>query len=442
MIRPGGEWGPRAARQARAPGGLLIGCVTGLLSAGFACGGASGTSGGARSDPPAAATRSVPSPAKRRVDADLQRAAAQVARLRKLPVLEEIRSEKLPRAALAQRVHEQMRRETPPEWIEGQTRLLRLLGLVGQDFEYVGAFVSLLEQQLAGFYDPTQKTMFVAADLPRFGEQETVTHELVHALQDQHFRLGAELERRRNTSDALTALHLLAEGDAMSVTLEAQLAEQGVGLTQLDPAMVADQIRRSIEALHPEVPGIVKRAAVAPYADGFTFVQMLRRDGDWERVDEAWRRPPRSTEQALHLEKYIQDEGWRELAALGDGPWSSCRLVYAEMLGEQAVALVLAEWLTTDEARAASSGWNGDRASVFDCGVAGEALVWRLAYDDEPSQQRGLATLRQLWTGCPNEGGKLRSVRQLGDEVVVVALGGSVATCSTLSGWFTALGDD
>ncbi len=372
-------------------------------------------------------------------DAELQRAAAEVARLRRLDVLAEIRSERLPRAALAERVREQLLGDTPKPWIEGQTRLLRLLGLVPEDFDYVAAFVSLLEHQLAGFYDPTEKTMFVASDLPGLGEQETVVHELVHALQDQHFRLGAELEARLGASDALTALHLLAEGDAMSVTLEAQLTAQGLTLDRLDERLVVEHLRGSLEELHPELPGIVKRAAVAPYADGFAFVQALRREGDWGRVDEVWKRPPRSTEQALHPAKYLKDEGWRSLAPLGNGPWSTCRLVHTDMLGEQAVGLVLAEWLPSDAARTASAGWDGDQASIFDCGANGEGLVWRLAYDDAQSREVAFATLAQLWTNCPDDAGGARGVRRIGEELVVVALGGSGASCGSLSGWFAAL---
>ena len=428
--------GRAGGSRARSTSARWLGSAALCLAVG--CGDPS--SGGRRPPPEQPIVREAqPASSSSGADGELQRAAAEVAQLRKLAVLEAIRSVRLPREALAEKVRFQMVRDTPEEWVEGQTRLLRLLGLVPDDFDYVTAFVRLLEHQLAGFYDPAKKTMFVASDLPRLGEQETVIHELVHALQDQHFRLGAELEARLDAPDALTALHLLAEGDAMSVTLAAQLAAQGVALERLDERLVAEHLRRSLEDVHPEMPGIVKRAAVAPYVDGFAFVQALRREGGWARVDEVWKRPPRSTEQALHPEKYRRDEGWQNLKPLGAGPWSKCRLVHTGMLGEQALALVLEEWLSADDARTTSAGWDGDRASVFDCGSAGEGLVWRLAYDDEASRETALGTLAQLWTNCPGDGGPAREVRRIGEELVLVALGGSGASCGSLGGWYAAL---
>ncbi len=63
------------------------------------------------------------------------------------------------------------------------------------------------DASLKGFYNPTEKTLFIYDDLADNYEKGVLIHEMVHALQDQHFNLtklhqaqfdsDSELARRR-----------------------------------------------------------------------------------------------------------------------------------------------------------------------------------------------------------------------------------------------------
>ena len=83
--------------------------------------------------------------------------------------------------------------------------------------------VKLLGAQLAGFYDPDEDRMYLAADLGEAERLATLAHELVHALQDQHYQLGRRLKYREGASDQQAALHALAAGQ--NVRLDAVLHE-------------------------------------------------------------------------------------------------------------------------------------------------------------------------------------------------------------------------
>jgi hypothetical protein len=73
--------------------------------------------------------------------------------------------------------------------------VLKKFGLLPKDFDLQTFLVSLLEEQVAGYYDAKTKTVnlldWVAPDLQR----PVLAHELTHALQDQSFALDKWLKK-------------------------------------------------------------------------------------------------------------------------------------------------------------------------------------------------------------------------------------------------------
>ncbi len=267
-----------------------------------------------------------------------------VGQIRQLPVVRHVKMSKLARPALAKEVEAYVQRETPPSFIEGQGAILKLLGMVPQNFDYLAANIALMKAQLAGYYDPDRQTMVLADDLGKEEENATLLHELVHALQDQNFELGKRLKQGPLMGDKLAALHTLAEGDATSAMLGETLRAQGYDINQLSNEMLAERMRQDFSMQNPEVPAVIKRAALAPYLDGLSFVNELRRSGGWKLVDRTWTDPPQSTEQLLHPEKHAAKEGWRQFAS-PVAPKSGCELVYEDVVGEQGLKIVFEEWV-------------------------------------------------------------------------------------------------
>jgi len=318
----------------------------------------------------------------------LQRVAA----ARELDPLRPVRSQRLTRAQMLSAVKEELAEDLPEYVARGTQQLLFALGIVGADFDYRGSVERLLGRELAGYYDPDDETMYLAEDLSPGELEATLAHELVHALQDQHFDVGRHLKYREGASDELSALHALAEGDATSAMLEQMLAPRGMRSTDLADEEVNRSIAESIPDADAGGAGVrlLYRAVLASYVDGFGLVQWTRRRWGWARVNEFWRVLPQSTEQILHPEKLLAREAPEEVPVPSAPAGGPRELVYHDVLGEQSVRVVLEEWVEGAMAREAAGDWGGDRVAVY-CGGGRCAVAWHLRYDFVGAAVRGWA---------------------------------------------------
>jgi hypothetical protein len=346
---------------------------------------------------PAKTASPASSPKAPSEDRDAERlvelALAHVAEMRKLPPKSKVKAVVISREALRGRIEKDLLADLEPEFIEGNTELLFSLNLTRADFDFFKTVLLLYGTQLAGFYDPKQKEMVLLDDLGVEAQEATLWHELVHALQDQHYDLHALTKWSAARGDAVSAALSFAEGDATSAMMDMMLLPRGQRALDISEALVA-QSMASIESL-PEVrdvPSILKRSIVAPYIDGITFAHSLRREGDWSRVDQAWRAPPETTEQLLHPEKYRAREPAEVLPVPQPPPGAPMTLRYHDVLGEQTIRLLLEEWVPLDTAKSAASGWAGDHAALFAEGDR-RATAIALRYDDEASAARALEAI-------------------------------------------------
>jgi hypothetical protein len=390
---------PAAATRSRAaappPRAAAVLALTALLS----CGDPAPT----RPRAPAAVAGAVPAPAvapatappatppdpaavaeaEAAVDAMLSR----VASARRLAPRGALRSRVLGRRDLIAQVRARATSDVPADVVRAQGEVLAAFGLVPPDYDYEAGIYELLESQLAGYYEPADKTMYLAGDLDGDDADATLAHELVHALQDQHFDLAPRLAFREDGGDASAAVQSLAEGDAMSAMFDVLLAGRAAA-TDLPDQALALQMRAN-RALMPrsnDVPSLLRASLIAPYLDGLLFVNALRRRGGWAAVDRAWRRPPASTEQLLHPDKYERNEPPKPVPgppadALGGG----FRVRYTDAQGEQALRLLFEEWGPADKAAAAAAGWGGDRVSLLARTRDGrdeQLAVWWVRFDE------------------------------------------------------------
>jgi hypothetical protein len=318
------------------------------------------------------------------VDATLR----QVAEARKLAPTGPVRSEVIGRAALLDRMKKELAMDLEPELLQGSTELLFALGAAAADLDYLASSLALLGTQLAGFYDPRAKELVLLDDLGMEAQEVTLWHELVHGLQDQHYDLKRLMKWEAGRGDALAAVQSLAEGDATSGMMDVMLLPRGQTALDLPEGMLSGSLAM-MEAM-PEiasVPRILKRSIVAPYVDGLAFVNSLRRAGGWAAVDAAWRDLPTTSEQILHPEKYRAHEQGETVPLpppLLGGP---DRLIYRDVLGEQALRLAFEEWVPKVTATEAAAGWAGDAVAVFAAGDR-RAVGLRLRYDTDAAARR------------------------------------------------------
>ncbi len=309
------------------------------------------------------------------------RTLERVVQIRGLDATKAVPGVKLDRDQLVARVKEKALREYPPEQLRREGQLLQILGFAPTTFDYLGEMMKLLEAQLEGFYEPKNGTMYLAADLHGDQAKATLAHELVHALQDQHWDLKTRSQYRPGKGDESMALACLAEGDATSAMLDYILAPAKSALDMPDD-MLRELMKSGMNMGDvATVPHILKTTLIAPYSEGLAFVQQLRRKGGWAAVDKAWGKTPTTTEQILHVDKWEAGEGPMNVAvpsaqALGDD-WKKDD---EDSFGELGFALAFAEWMDADDARVAAAGWGGDRSAVYTKGSE-LALAVHLRYD-------------------------------------------------------------
>jgi hypothetical protein len=349
-----------------------------------------------RAAPPAPSAKSSAAPAVEppaEYLAVVDTALEQVAEARALPAKERVKGAIIGREELLERMKGEIFSQLEPELLEGSTEMLFALNTTRADFDYVKSLLALLGSQLAGFYDPREKKMYLLNDLGTSGEAATLFHELVHALQDQHYVLEPRMKWRPGRGDEVTALQALAEGDATSAMIDNMLAPQGQTALDINESLITAGfgLMEAAPALS-EVPAILTRSLAAPYTDGLRFVHHLRRNGGWQAVDAAWTKTPTTTEQILHPEKYLAGEGSVTLPLPPAPPDGPATVRYEDVFGEQGLRLVFEEWVPLSTAAESATGWAGDRVAVF---VAGEqrAVAIHVRFDDEVSAKRALAAV-------------------------------------------------
>lgn len=312
-----------------------------------------------------------------------------VSRARELAARGPVRGVALSRAEMAARVKATIEKEVPPEVMTAQAEMLVAFGVAPPDFDYGRAIVTLMSSQLAGYYEPSTKTMYLASDLGKVEREATLAHELVHALQDQHYNLENLVRYRPDQSDAQSAAHALAEGDATSAMFDQMLLGQGRKATDMSDSVIGLQVRAAATfgVAGEGVPDILKRSLVSPYVDGIEFVHFLRRRGGWAEVDRGWAKPPSSTEQVLHPEKFLAGELPLAVGVPVAPDPTAGEPGYTDVLGEQSVRLLLEEWLPRATAVESATGWAGDRLAVWRF-QGRVAVAWHLVADDVASATR------------------------------------------------------
>ena len=322
--------------------------------------------------------------------------ASRMAEIRGLPLVQPLNLTVVDRDELRELMRQDIDENYPPSDQERDLRVLVLFGLVEPGTDLGELQSDILGEQVAGYYDPETDEMVVVSEQGgeefSAGDELTFAHEVVHALQDQHFDLLAvQGDPEALTDDESLAISALIEGDASVGQLEYLLANP------LLLRALRDEISEIDTSVLDNAPPIFARTLLFPYDEGADFVAELYDNGGWEAVNDAFRNPPESTEQILHPEKYSAGEAphrvdvYDPTSQLGDG-WE---IIDVNAMGELIMRIFLeGNGVSEDEAAVAAEGWGGDRYVVV--GTDEEtALVWRSSWDSEQDADEYFAALVQ-----------------------------------------------
>ncbi len=317
----------------------------------------------------------------------------EVSKLRDLEIKQPVKNGAKSREQIKTSVIRDMDESNTPEEVEGSAKTMRKLGLIAKDFKLRDYMIALLAEQVAGYYDPKTQYFYLASWIPLSEQKTVIAHELCHALQDQHFDLRRFEKWPKADSDAETAAHALAEGEATIVMYQYDFAEKGIPfdvkklppLTELLLADGGDGDDQKFPVL-AKAPNVLKQSLQFPYFYGAGFVQELLKRGSWQKLNEAYKTLPASTEQIIHPDKYIaSDKPVKiDLADLSSALGANWKSVDTDVNGEFGYQIVLVEFLNKRTATNAAEGWGGDKYATYENKQTGDLLVAQFTTWDTP----------------------------------------------------------
>lgn len=286
--------------------------------------------------------------------------------------------------------------EFPPEVLDRISSAYRLFGLIADTTDLRELLLALLGEQVVGYYDPDSTALYVVGDADPAQLRFIISHELVHALQDQYVALDSMLELQRQ-NDSKMAFQAVMEGQATLGAVAAILPEQDL---QALPDFWRDYrqtIRRQQEQMpvFSRAPLILREGLVFPYVAGMDFMRWF--NGEYPDTVPFGPRMPASTEQILHPERYRLGDAPVRLRFDAAGAADAAEILYEDNLGEFESSILMWELSGSESVGAASVlGWDGDRYAVFEAGDH-RALVWWTVWDDGTKAGKFAAVLRRAW---------------------------------------------
>lgn len=317
-----------------------------------------------------------------------------------------------------EQVGEWMRRDMKKELPEAKAKEIvsvgAEMGLVPEGTDLYEIFAEFLEGGAAAFYKPDTRTFYHIEGNDGRGAYPVVFHELVHAIEDQHFDLDGVYRAVENDSDAALARRGLVEGSAALFQDVYQAKHPGdvaaMNRANNTPEMMQKQMR-----MLQRVPAfLVATMGLYPYNNGKTWLRKVT-GGDPAKVSALFAEPPSSTEQVLHPEKYTDPatRDWPHRVEVPDlpkilGSWTPME---ADGMGELMMGCLLAQLqfkgaaaalnlmdLTTggvalkEPIRSAVAGWDGDRyVAALDPATGRATVAWITVWDTEKDADEWIA---------------------------------------------------
>jgi hypothetical protein len=298
------------------------------------------------------------------------------------------RAEMVTREQAGAYLREQLAKQYPRERAGRLTTSYRLLGLLPDTLDLEKLLLSVLTEQVAGYYDPDSNAFFGVDGADPLAFRVTVAHELVHALQDDHLPLDSILDDQSD-ADRQVAAQAMLEGQATlaMIRMQPEVGDQVLEGAFWDQFRAGVRDRQTSMPQFAGAPRVLQEALIFPYVDGAAFVRW------WVMNHPADQQPygaslPRSTEEILAPERAARGDARLYVTFVG-----ADSAVHADALGAMETRVLLASARGQAELDdPAILGWGGDRFELYDT-PAGEALVWIAVFDTRASRDRAAAAL-------------------------------------------------
>ncbi|HET8636792.1 MAG TPA: hypothetical protein VFL96_08075 [Acidobacteriaceae bacterium] len=217
-----------------------------------------------------------------------------------------------------------MKEDKDARRLERSELVLKKFGLLDQDFRLQPFLVSLLKEQVAGYYDAKTKTVNLLDWIPPDAQKPVLAHELTHALQDQRVGLEkwedqsmeglshsvADDNRHIASDEEDTAREAAVEGQAMAVLIDYELKPAGrtiLSNPNVVRKMTEPQSSMADSPVLARAPLVLQQSLLFPYTEGLKFeVDVLQNKGAEAAFAGVLDRPPATSFEIMNPEAYEQ----------------------------------------------------------------------------------------------------------------------------------------
>lgn len=350
--------------------------------------------------PPAA---SMPPPATAQSAEFLQAAdevMAQMSKLISLPILSPLKKSVRSREEIKAYLLRKMNEDKDADKRYADQKTMEKFGLLPKDYPLEQTLIKVLTEQIAGLYDPDSQEFFIADWTSPADQRMVMSHELTHALQDQHFHIDKWSDAAKPNDDAELARDAVLEGSAMAAMIDYQFAGKGSirDLGDFDPSLLMGDVDSSPEL--SKAPKVLQDELLFPYLAGIRFSQqLLKASNGWPDFYKVFARPPVSTQQIMHPDLYLQDIEPPKIKLPDAQKFLSAdwKKLDENIMGEFGLQEILKQYLPKDRATELAPLWSADRYAIFENQKnKGTMLVFQLRLASDAAAARFFGAYSEL----------------------------------------------
>jgi hypothetical protein len=256
-----------------------------------------------------------------------------------LPIKHKVKRKLTKRDEVQSYIEKNMKDDKDAKRLERSSAVLKKFGLLPRNFDLSSFLVTMLREQVAGYYDAKTKTVYLLNWLDAEQQKPVLAHELTHALQDQSFGIekfmksaegenedkakGKDKDKDKDEKDPSpadiandeqsSARQAIVEGQAMVVLLDYTLAP--TGKTLLESPQIVEALKQGMlvgtadSPAFRDAPIFLKEELTFPYRYGLDFTAaLLKAGGKSLAYAGAFDNPPKTTREIMEPETYLSHE--------------------------------------------------------------------------------------------------------------------------------------
>jgi hypothetical protein len=251
----------------------------------------------------------------------------------KLPIKHPVKRKLVNRDTVEKDLTERLKNDEDSQRMEHAEVVLKKFGFLPRDFHLRQFFISMMREQVAGYYNVKDQTVYLLDWIEPAAQRAILAHELTHALQDQNFQLekwdkgpaeNDEKKKKKWSADDLDTMKEAAddeqlvarvatlEGQGMAELLDYVLAPAGKNVNNSPvqvEALKAGMTEDKQSPIFNSAPRFLKESLVFPYREGLSFLQQIMfKKGREAAFAGTMTNPPTTTREIMQPETYLAGE--------------------------------------------------------------------------------------------------------------------------------------